>query len=225
MRYVALLVAVLIPTAQQSSPQQPAPKAAAAHQHDAEQPVKGSGKMPDGWKVRFDDAAAKPEQVMVDEKDGTLAFTTGPAGIYYKPGMKAAGDYALTASFSQLKPGQFPEAYGLLIAGQDLDKDTQRYTYFLIRQDGKFLVKSRNGAATKAIVDWTDAPSMKEPKGVKTSNTLQIRASGDSVRFFVNDKQVHKLTRAEAGGDGIAGVRVNHNLNVQVSKLTLKKLE
>jgi Domain of Unknown Function (DUF1080) len=209
--------------AQPPPPKQPAP--AAPHQHDADQPIKGSGKMPDGWKVRFDDAAAKPEQVIVEEKDGTLTFTTGPAGIYYKPSMKAEKDYELTGSFSLLKPSEHPEAFGLFIAGQDLDKDTQRYTYFLVRQDGKFLIKSRNGAATKAIVDWADAPAMKEPKGVKTSNTLQIRATGDTVRFYINDKQVHKLTRAQAGGDGIAGARVNHNLNVQVGKLTLKKLE
>jgi hypothetical protein len=64
---------------------------------------------------------------------------------------------------------------------------------------------------------------MKEPKGVKTSNVLAISASADGVTFLINDKPVHKLTRAEAGGDGAAGVRINHNLNVQVSKLTLKK--
>ena len=208
-----------------ASSQQPAKPAAAQQpmQHDADQAIKGSGKLPDGWKVRFDDATAKPDQVIVEEKDSALTFTTGPAGIYYKPNMKAAGDYEFSAAFSQLKPSQHPEAYGLFIAGQDLDKPTQRYTYFLIRQDGKYLIKSRDGDATKTIVDWTAAPSMKEPKGVKTSNTLVIRGSGGTVRFLVDDQQVHKLARAQAGGDGIAGVRVNHNLNVQVSKLAVKK--
>ncbi len=224
-RFTIAVALAALTTASSQKPaaqSQPAPQ---TMQHDADKTIKGSGKMPDGWKVRFDDATAKPDAVIVDEKDGTLTFTTGPAGIYYKPGMKAEKDYELTASFSQLKPSEHAEAYGLFIAGQDLDKDTQRYTYFLIRQDGKFLIKSRNGEATKAIVDWTAAPSMREPKGVKTSNTLQIRATGDAVRFYVNDKPVHKLTRAQAGGDGVAGVRVNHNLNLQVGKLTLKKLE
>jgi hypothetical protein len=222
---IAIAAATSLASAATQKPAAQPPPAPHAMQHDADKEIKGSGKMPAGWKVRFDDPAAKPEQVIVEEKDGTLTFTTGPAGIYYKPGMKAEKDYELTAAFSLLKPSEHPEAFGLFIAGQDLDKDTQRYTYFLVRQDGKFLIKSRNGAATKAIVDWTDAPAMKEPKGVKTSNTLQIRASGDAVRFYINDKQVHKLTRAQAGGDGIAGTRVNHNLNVQVGKLTLKKLE
>ena len=203
----------------------PQPPATGQHQPDAATNIKGTGKMPDGWKVRFDEADAKADAVVVAEKTGTLTFTTGPAAIYYKPGMKAERDYELTATFSQLKPSEHAEAYGLFIAGQDLDKPTARYTYFLVRQDGKFLIKSRSGEATKTIKDWTDAPAMKEPKGVKTSNTLQIRATEGTVRFYVNDKQVQKLTRAQAGGDGIAGVRVNHNLNLQVGKLTLKKLE
>jgi hypothetical protein len=217
---IVLTVLSLSPGFAQQAPSKPP---ATQHEHDAA--IKGSGKLPEGWQARFDDASAKPDQVIVEEKDKALTFTTGPAGIYYKPDMKAQSDYDYAATFSQLKPAPMPEGYGLFISGRDLDKDTQRYTYFLVRQDGKFLLKSRSGTATKTIVDWKDAPSMKEPKGVKTSNTLQIRAVGDAVTFYVNDKQVDKLTRAAAGGDGIAGLRVNHMLNVQVSKLSLKKLK
>jgi hypothetical protein len=191
-------------------------------QHDHAQ-IHGSGKLPDGWKARFDDASAKLEDVIVDEKDGALTFTTGPAAIYWK-GDKAEKDYDFTATFSQLKPTAMAEAYGMFIAGQDLDKDTQRYTYFLIRQDGKYLIKTRDGAGTKTIVDWTDAPSMKEPKGVKTSNTLEIRATANSVQFVIDSKPVHAMTRDQVGPDGTAGVRINHNLNIQVSKYAIKKL-
>ena len=203
----------------------PQPRATGQHQPDAATNIKGTGKMPDGWKVRFDEADAKTDAVVVAEKTGTLTFTTGPAAIYYKPGMKAERDYELTATFSQLKPSEHAEAYGLFIAGQDLDKPTARYTYFLVRQDGKFLIKSRSGEATKTIKDWTDAPAMKEPKGVKTTNTLMIRATEDTVRFFIGDKEVAKLTRAQVGGDGITGLRIKHNLHVQVSKFEVKKLK
>lgn len=185
--------------------------------------IHGGSTLPDGWKVRFDDASAKPEQVVVDVKDNALTFTTGPAGIYYN-GDKAEKDFDYTATFSQLKPTAMAEAYGLFIAGADLDKDSGRYTYFLIRQDGKYLIKTRDGAATKTIVDWTDAPSMREPKGVKTSNTLEIRATANSVQFVIDSKPVHAMTRDRVGPDGLAGIRVNHNLNVQVSAITIKKL-
>jgi hypothetical protein len=185
--------------------------------------IHSSGTLPNGWKARFDDASAKPADVLVDEKDGALTFTTGPAGIYWK-GDKAEKDFELIATFSQLKPTAMAEAYGLFIAGQNLDKDTQRYTYFVIRQDGKYLIKARDGSATRTIVDWTDAPSMREPKGVKMSNTLEIRATANSVQFVVDGKPVHAMTRDRVGPDGLAGIRVNHNLNLQVGKLEIKKL-
>ena len=180
--------------------------------------------MPGDWKVRFDKPDAKLETVDVKEEKDALEFKTGPAGIYYKPSMKAEKDYEVSASFSQLEPAEVPEEFGLFIAGADLDKDTQRYTCFLVRQDAKFSIEKRTGAITKAAVAWRRVPAMKEPKGVKTTNTLMIRARGDAVRFYIGDKEVAKLTRAQVGGDGITGLRINHNLHVQVSKFAVKKL-
>lgn len=185
--------------------------------------AKNGGKIPDGWKVHFDDAAAKPDQVIVEEKENAVTFTTGPAAIYYKPGTKATGDYDLSAVVSQIKTTVRPEGYGLFIAGTDLDKDTLRYTFFLVRQDGKYLIAARDSGDVKTLVNWTAAPPMHEPNGMKTSNTLVIRATGNDVRFFIDGKQVTKLTRTEVGGDGIAGVRIGTDLNVQVTRLTLKK--
>jgi hypothetical protein len=179
--------------------------------------------LPTGWKARLDDGSAKVESNTVTEDKETLTFKTGPlAGIYYKPDMKAEKNYELSAAFSQLKPSTHAEAYGLFFGGQDLDKPTQRYTYFLIRQDGKVSIRSRTGATTKPIVDWREASPMEEPKGVKTSNTLMIRATGNALQFFINGLQVYRMPRAQAGEDGIAGLRVNHNLDLQVSKITLK---
>ena len=191
---------------------------------DADKAVQGTGKMPGDWKVRFDKPDAKPETVDVKEEKDALTLKTGPAGIYYKPGMKAEGDFELSASFSQLEPAEVPEEFGLFIAGADLDKDTQRYTTFLVRQDARFAIQKRTGAATKFAVAWRPVPAMKEPKGVKTTHTLIVRAHGNSVRFFIGDKEVAKLTRAQVGGDGIAGLRINHNLHLQVSKFEVKKL-
>jgi len=186
--------------------------------------VQGTGQMPDGWKVRFDKPDAKPETVRVAAETDALEFQTGPAGIYYRPDMKAAGDYEVSASFSQLDPAERPEEFGLIIAGGDLDKDTQHYTCFLVRQDARFAIQKRVGRATKSAVAWRPVPAMKEPKGVKTTHTLIIRAHGNNVRFFIGDKEVAKLTRAQVGGDGIAGLRINHNLHLQVSKFAVKKL-
>jgi hypothetical protein len=216
----ATLVAVLMTITAISAQQKPTPNV----HNDADKLVQGTGQMPAGWKVRFDKPDAKPETVKVVAEQDALEFQTGPAGIYYKPDMKAEKDYEVSASFSQLEPAQFPEEFGLIIGGADLDKDTEHYTCFLVRQDARFSIQKRTGARTKAAVAWRPVPAMKEPKGVKTTNTLIIRARGNIVSFLIGDKEVAKLTRAQVGGDGIAGLRINHNLHLQVSKFEVKKL-
>jgi hypothetical protein len=232
------LTTVTIASAQQkpAPPSTPKPTAAkpktgtktagkpAQTQADADKATKGTGKLPVGWKGRFDSPETKETSLTVASEGPSMKFTTGPdaAGIYDRPDMKATGNYELSAAFSQLKPSEHAEAYGLFIGGTDLDKPSQHYTYFLVRQDGKYSIRSRNGEKTAAIVDWTDAAPMKDPKGTKTSNTLAIRSQADGVHFLIGGKEVQKLTRAQASPDGIAGLRVNHSLNVQVDKLLLK---
>jgi hypothetical protein len=211
MRYIiGIAMAAIVAAASLTSAQSP-----------ATQPGQKTGGLPPGWHSRFDDKAAKNKDGVKEEKDA-LTFAPGPAGLYWKSSMKAEKEYDLSAVFSQLKPSETPGIYGLFIDGQDLDKPSAHYTYFVIRQDGKFSIRSQSGASAKRIVDWLDAESMKEPKGVKTSNTLQIRTEGTTVRFLINDKQVYSLPHASVG-DGIAGIRVDRDVNVQVSKLTLKK--
>jgi len=216
----SMILGVLAAVAISAAQQHPA-------QHDPGKVIKGSGKLPAGWQGRLDDAAAKLDGVTFLEEKGTLTITTGPAGIYYKPDMKGSGNYEVRGTFSQKKPSAHPEAYGLIIGATDLDKETQRYTYFLIRQDGKFLIKGRDGATTKPIVDWTLAAPMKDASvakaGFKTSNELAIRVQGDKVSFLIGGTQVHELPRAQVNTDGIAGIRINHNLEVQVAGLDLKK--
>lgn len=195
----------------------------AAQQAPAKQePAKSTNSLPDGWKVRFDTPSAA-DAVRVETGDDSLTFTTGPEGIYYKTDMKAEKDYNLTATFSQLKPTPTPQPYGLFVAGADLDKDTARYATLLVRSDGRYQIATWAGATPTVIVDWTAAPQMREPKGVKTSNTLEIRALQGALHFLIGDKEVHQMPRARAGADGIAGVRIGPGLNVQVDKLAVKK--
>ena len=194
--------------------QQPAP---------AQDAARATGPLPEGWKARLDDPAAKPDAVHVAAEKNSLKFTSGPAGIYYKPGMKAEKDYTLSASFSELKPPVTPQPYGLFVAGADLDKESSRYTAFVIRSDGKFQIESHLGGKIAVIAAWKPAPQMREPKGIKTSNTLTIRAMQAAVHFLIADREVHQMPRARAGGDGIAGVRIGSGVQVQVDKLEVKK--
>jgi hypothetical protein len=184
---------------------------------------KPTGTLPEGWKARLDDPAASLDAVRVTVEKDAVAFTTGPAGLYYKPDMKAEKDYTLSASLSELKPSATPQPFGLFVAGADLDKDAPRYTAFLIRSDGMFQIESRNGGTTTVIVPWKAAAEMREPKGVKTTNTLTIRTLQDAIHFLIADKEVHQMPREKAGEDGVAGIRIGSGLNVQVTALDVKK--
>lgn len=178
--------------------------------------------LPDGWKARLDDATAKDTGTVQVENDAVV-FNGGPGGIYYKPGDKAEKDYTVIAAFTQATTLPAPQAYGLFVSGADLDKDTHRYTAFVVRQDGKFQIVSVNAGKQTVLADWRPAKAMVELKGVKPTNTLEVRALQDAVHFLIGDQEVHQLPRARVGPDGVAGVRLGPGLNVQVTKFEVKK--
>ena len=175
--------------------------------------------LPDGWIARYDAAAPATGALSADSASDSLTFTPAPAAIYYRRNMKAEKNYTLSATFSQRSTPATPEPYGLFIAGADLDKDAVRYTAFVLRSDGKYQIAT----PSRVIVDWTPAADMREPKGVKTSNTLTIRALEGAVHFLIAEREVHQMPRADVGGDGFAGLRIGNGLHVQVDKLKLEE--
>jgi hypothetical protein len=194
----------------------------AQHQSDPDKKVAGGGTLPTGWKARID-GSAPIAGVKVMPMGSGIHFMTGPAGIYYKPADKAAGAYTATATFTQMEPAAHPEAYGIIIGGSGLEGAAQKYTYFVIRQDGKFLVKRRAGADTPTVIDWTDNAAIKKADASgKMTNTLAIDVGKDKVRFLVNGAEVTATEPGKVDTDGVAGLRINHNLNVHVEGFGVK---
>jgi hypothetical protein len=194
----------------------------AQHQSDPDKKVAGGGSLPTGWKARIDGSAPIAGVKMTPMGSG-LHFMTGPAGIYYKPADKAAGAYSATATFTQMEPAAHPEAYGIIIGGSGLEGAAQKYTYFVIRQDGKYLIKRRAGADTPTIIDWTDNAAIKKADASgKMTNTLAIDVGKDKVRFLVNGAEVTATDAGKVDTDGRAGLRINHNLNVHVEGFAVK---
>jgi hypothetical protein len=193
----------------------------AQHQADPDKTVAGGGTLPAGWKARADSGSLAG--VKVAPLAGGVQVLSGPAGIYYKPADKATGAYEAKATFTQMTPAAHPEAYGLIVGGADLEGAAQKYTYFLIRQDGKYLIKRRAGDKTPTIADWTDSAAIKKADSSgKMSNTLSVEVAADKVRFLVNGTEVHSANAAQVDVAGIAGLRINHNLNVHVEAFTVK---
>jgi hypothetical protein len=191
----------------------------AAPPKDVQKPV---SKLPDGWKVRLDEPDGKEPGTVQVEKDA-IVMAGGPGGIFYKADAKAEKDYTVIAALTQSKTLPAPQAYGLFVSGMDLDKDTWRYTAFVVRQDGKYRIVTRSAGKETVLVPWRTASAMLEPKGVKPTNTLEVRAMQGAVHFLIGDKEVHQMPREKVGPDGIAGIRLGPGMNVQVTKLEVKK--
>lgn len=198
----------------------PAPAGAGADNDRAT----GGGGVPAGYVGRTDRDGVAISGANYASNGGKWEVTTGPAHIVYAARDSARGTYTASATFDQLEAPRHPEAYGIFIGGKNLDQPTQQYTYFLVRGTGEYFVKVRDGAQTKGVVDWkaSDAVPKADASG-KASYHLVAQVGADSVRFLVNDKPVAVVARAGLPTDGIAGLRINHNLHVAVTPVEIKK--
>ena len=186
-------------------------------------PVAGNGVEVPGWWARVDEPAQVKQAMKVVPMGSGIHVTTGPNAIFWDPQREASGQYTVKATFTLNKPASHPVAYGLLIGGADLSEDDQRYTYFVIRQDGKFLIRKRNAAAVTDVAgDWADHAAIVKPDSGKAANELSIRVAKDGVTFMANGKEVAKHPPAAVDTEGVTGVRVGHGLDLQIDGFTVE---
>ena len=102
-------------------------------------PVAGHGVEVPGWWARVDDVKEPTTGLKFSPMNGGLHATTGPNIIFWDPQQMASGAYTVKATFTVTKQPSHEVSYGLFIGGADLDTDKQRYSYFLIRENGQFL--------------------------------------------------------------------------------------
>ena len=214
----ALLVTLGAPLAAQ----QPAP-AAGQHQHDPAIPVEGGGVFPAGWTVRPDEGGQASQIKFVTMSPG-WHVTVGTAAIYYRATDQAKAPFTLTSKI-HLFPGtgSHQEAFGLFIGGEDLAGAKEEYTYFLIRGDGTFKVKQRDGDKVADVTPgWTANAAIVQGKADgPVANVLVVAATAAKVSFQVNGKEVWSGKVKDTNGQ--VGLRINHNLNMHVESLELTK--
>ena len=175
---------------------------------------------PASFDVRIYSASTDPPPFQVADDDDGIRVQTGPAGIGYREtDAVLSGDMHVQATFHQFDaPPGYREAYGIFVGGIDLTGPDLEYSYLLIRPTGDFLVKRRIGAITETLVDWTAHPSVQtvQAEGDEPVNTLGIDVFGGETHFVVNGDVVHIESASRVRPYGVAGVRVNHRLDVRV---------
>ncbi|HET7464104.1 MAG TPA: hypothetical protein VFJ82_22800 [Longimicrobium sp.] len=210
MRKLIVTLAALVAAAQ--------PLAAQQHQHDPDHHVAGGGTLPAGWMAHLDRADATLGDVKFTPMGGGFHVTTGPAVILWNPAQNVAGgNFTAHATFAQTKAPMHPEAYGLFIGGSNLSGTAPEYFYFIVRGDGKYMVRHRaaNGDV-HTIQDWTENAAIhKQDEQGQATNALAVEGGDAGLRFKVNGTQVAELPNVK--GTGQVGLRVNHNLDVHVS--------
>lgn len=197
---------------------------AAAQGNDPNNPVAGGGSLPPGWHAHTDRNAPLANVRFVPMGNGYHA-TMGPAAIFWRDADTVSGSYRTVATFTQTKAPRHPEGYGLIFGGRDLAGAGQRYTYFLVRGDGTFLIKRRIGDSTAFVIpDWTaHAAVIKADSAGAATNELGVAVKGDSVHFLVNGKDVFVARRSAVDVAGVVGYRVNHNLDVHLKSLEIHR--
>lgn len=181
--------------------------------------VEGGGVIPAGWTARADEKAGTANVKVVPMGKG-IHVTLGPAIILYRDKTGGSGPFHTLATFTQTKAPRHPEGYGLFYGGQALDGAGQKYTYFLVRGDGTYLVKRRDGEKTTEITKgWVASPAVHkaDAKGVAT-NLLEIDHKRDpsKVVFLVNSEPVYSLDAKATDVNGTVGIRANHHLDLHI---------
>lgn len=176
---------------------------------------------PAGLQLRLDHStnAEDPDDVpnvTVTASGDGFQVRTGPAVTAWNSDDMATGTYTLSGTFTLLEPSGHVNYYGLIYGGGDLEGAGQNYLYFLVAQDGSYLVKHRAGNETTHDIQGRtphSAVAAADANG-RSVNALQVRVGTDATDFVVNGQVVYTAPKSgmAARTDGIWGVRVNHVL-------------
>lgn len=197
--------------------------AAGATGGDPDMSTGGAG-VPAGYLGRVDRPTTNIADAKYTRQGDMWDVQTGPHHITWAPGDTARGDFTASTRVQQVAAPAHREAYGIFVGGSNLDQPTQKYSYFVVAGTGEYLLNTRNGDNVTKVRDWTASTSIpKQDSAGKADFNLAVRVVGDSVRFMVNNAQVAVLPKSQFPTDGIAGIRIGHNLHLQVQPISITR--
>jgi hypothetical protein len=160
--------------------------------------------------------AADPDdvpEVTLTTTDSGFQVNTGPAALVWDESDTASGEFDLSATFTLQEPSGHNNYYGLFYGGASLDGEGQNYMYFLIGQNGSYIVKHRAGAAVHDLQGRTPNDAVVKPgDDGKSVNVLEVRVGSSETEFVINGTVVYTAPKEGMASrtDGIYGVRINH---------------
>ena len=190
-----------------------------------------------GWQGRPDPGTGAVADASLDVKGSDMEVHTGPAMLYWNPANKGTGDYTVSATFTEPKymsSNDHPHPYGVFIAGSNLDSaDKITALYCAAYGRGTFIV--RGFAPTVFNVNGrggspNDAVHKAAGRGESVEQTVALSVKGDKVECAINGTVVGSYAKSDVVGagkltttDGIVGIRVAHNVDVNVKDFKVGK--
>lgn len=210
-----------------------------AHAQDQSISVKGGIQVP-GWMGVVDAKEAAAGMTVDSAKFWTMGkdmhATTGPSITYWNPGMKAAGDYTVKATFSERefsKLNNHPHPYGIVIAGDGMGTASASYLYCAAYGNGNFIVRGFGPAPFQMNGPRGGshpAVNKAEAKGKPVTQEIAMRVKGGEVSCIINGQEVARYTKAEVTGagklkstDGVVGFRMGHNTDAHIAGFAITK--
>ena len=205
-------------------------------QMDSAHKVPNGGIRGAGWQGRPDPGTGAVDDSSLDVKGSDIEIHTGPQMLYWNTTNKTSGDFTVSATFTEPKfmsSMDHPHPYGVFIAGNDLDGANATALYCAVYGNGNVIVRAfptsfapnanRRPAAS-------DAANKAAGKGEPVTQMISMSVKGDTVTCDVNGKNVASLKKADLVGDGklksidgYAGIRVAHNVDVNVKDFKVTK--
>ena len=124
-----------------------------------------------------------------------------------------------------MKPSNHTNYYGLVFGGNALDGPSQTYTYFVVAQNGQFLIKQRNGEQTTDVQRRHRRTPRSRRRTARATPSTRSKCAWRATRSRTSStaRSSTPRRRAAAKTDGIVGFRVNHVLEVMVDGFEVQK--
>ena len=206
------------------------PAGAAAQQSAAEMKARHQTR-PGGWEILTDRVGADTTEIYFARMEPGFHVSTGPAALFYDPDTSPSGTFRVDATVHLFGPEGSEGAYGVFVGGDDLLGSYQRYTAFLLRADGSFMIRRRiSTSSTETLVPWTEHPAVTElvardGEAGSVENALSVEVRSRDVAFFVNGEELHRLDRGGLPVEGVAGVRMGADVEVHFGEFSVRALE